>query len=253
MTWPPKIPTPRSHRNSAFCSPTSSIRSINNSSRQRRSPLSKAQNVNMDVTVPAWKLLAILMLTLSLSVSLREFMPVTMSQNQLNLIFRDLGNFSLTTLSTSSTAQSTSDGTTITTTNAPLLLVAEEGTNRSILMVHVGKAGGSTLRKAAKVICKTVKDPIDRRRPPLERSCSGKNSPVPSLVPLTGRLILDVYHLWGFNETLPPLVTTYLVTIRNPIERIVSTYRYENSSRIDETHNKSLLSSYLTCPPFCHT
>jgi Sulfotransferase family len=186
--------------------------SRNLSSNGIRRQLPNAQYLNREVTVPKWKLGTILMLTLCLGISMRELMSVVLSQGQFTLLLQDYANFSLpTTISI--------------TNNGKASVISDEGTNRSILLIHVGKAGGSTLRRVARIACKRVPDPRNSRLPPIQRSCSGKNALDQTAVPRTGKLIQDVFHMWAYNATLFPLVTTYLVTIRNPIERVISSFR----------------------------
>jgi Sulfotransferase family len=186
--------------------------------------------MNRDVTVPKWKLGTILMLTLFLGISLRELMPMVLSQGHLTLLLQDIENFSLP-----ATITVTKNGQLSTST------IRDDETSRRILLIHVGKAGGSTLRRVARVLCTRVSDPKNPKRPPIHRSCSGKNTLAQQSVPLTGKLIQDVFHMWAYNATLVPLVTTFLVTIRNPIERIISTFRYANKKVECESYRPQML------------
>ncbi|CAB9497396.1 expressed unknown protein [Seminavis robusta] len=197
------------------CSSNSGSSTIS-SGHGKRSRLSQvSQPLNTTLAVPAWKLATIIALTLCLGMSLRELLPVVMSQDQLTIFLNDL------------TTSTTTDGTGYHHVNQPQPIIHAEGTNRSILLIHVGKAAGSTLRRATKVLCKSFKDPRNPQKV-LHRSCCGKNTLDQRTVPLTGKLIQDVYHMWAYNDTIFPRVTTYLITVRNPIDRIISTYRYSH-------------------------
>ena len=94
--------------------------------------------------------------------------------------------------------------------------------DRDILLVHVGKTGGNTIRKHLSVLrCYKQFQYMGYKslRGVGDAKCV-KNST--SLARQTRTLI----HIWSDFPDAVGNATSYLVTLRNPIERAISSYRY---------------------------
>lgn len=75
---------------------------------------------------------------------------------------------------------------------------------RSIALVHVGKAGGMTIRY------NLARD---------KKYNSGQKLAVHTH---------SVFHMWDKNDTAMEEATTFVITLRNPIERVISSYRFSH-------------------------
>lgn len=95
---------------------------------------------------------------------------------------------------------------------APLIVTEE---NRSIVLVHVGKAGGTTIRN-------NIVDLNCYRASPEKRGCTRYYRNNLTLPVQT----LGVFHMWHVNEAELREATSFLVTLRNPVDRVISAYRY---------------------------
>eukprot|EP00934_Nitzschia_sp_Nitz4_P002683 Nitzschia sp. Nitz4//scaffold24_size164493//72654//73757//NITZ4_002327-RA/size164493-processed-gene-0.198-mRNA-1//1//CDS//3329544111//2673//frame0 len=93
--------------------------------------------------------------------------------------------------------------------------------NRTFVLVHVGKTGGETVRHTLQVTCQGRRNPVEKQKC---REWFSRHSE--SAISKNTRAILHCELLQ------PPIsmeeVTTFLWTIRNPIDRIVSWFHYMN-------------------------
>jgi Sulfotransferase family len=127
--------------------------------------------------------------------------------------------------------------------------------NRKILFVHVGKAGGETIKQITRVGCQSMRNP-QRRNECLQKLPSSHLS----------NHIYGYYHCYKIytlpklntspkkNKTTESLFNTYLFSVRHPVERIQSWYNYvhpnycsthyniENNTTKTKSSNKSGLS-----------
>ena len=49
-----------------------------------------------------------------------------------------------------------------------------------------------------------------------------------------------VFHMWDYNEEIAANATTFLVTLRNPVDRLISNYRYSHPANCVPTERKGL-------------
>jgi hypothetical protein len=90
-------------------------------------------------------------------------------------------------------------------------LEAHQNNNRSIVFIHVGKTGGLTLKKAIGLGCKDVGS-----GPTKERVCT-KQQHFSSDQKLVSQ-VDDMFHLYYHKPEAIQKATSYLITLRNPIE-----------------------------------
>jgi hypothetical protein len=92
--------------------------------------------------------------------------------------------------------------------------LSEDQRNETVLLIHIGKAGGSSIRSLVK-----KSKQIYRRSPRSPRRCD--------LSRVTGE-DKNVIHIWAHQDTYPNYYTQYLVPVRNPIDRLISAwFNYE--------------------------
>jgi hypothetical protein len=116
----------------------------------------------------------------------------------------------------------------------PKFLQADQR-NESVLFVHVGKAGGSSVRSLvnkSRQICRH--SPRSRRRCALSR--------------VTGELN-NVVHMWAHQDTYPNY-KQYLVPVRNPIDRLISWFNYER--HLFRVAGRQRIHSYLGRLIYCY-
>jgi hypothetical protein len=96
----------------------------------------------------------------------------------------------------------------------------------NILFVHVGKAGGITVEKASTVGC-LGKAPRTKPRPlKMINDCVDNKFPKKDGLVLPYKLN-KFMHMFSLNETeLSDPSNAFLFTLRNPVDRFVSAYRY---------------------------
>mmetsp|Transcript_14446 Transcript_14446/g.34958 ORF Transcript_14446/g.34958 Transcript_14446/m.34958 type:complete len:451 (+) Transcript_14446:114-1466(+) len=95
-------------------------------------------------------------------------------------------------------------------------------TLRRVLFVHIGKTGGETIRQTLRVACHM------RQNPNLQESCLAKFKNDPSLgkTPLNQKTIGTIHCLLMVPANALSKASTLLVSVRNPIERVISWFRY---------------------------
>ncbi|CAJ1939211.1 unnamed protein product [Cylindrotheca closterium] len=93
---------------------------------------------------------------------------------------------------------------------------------RRVLFVHIGKTGGETIRQTLRVACRM------RQNPSLQESCLQKFKNDPSLgkTPLNQQTIGTIHCLLMVPANALSKASTLLVSVRNPIERVISWFRY---------------------------
>jgi Sulfotransferase family len=101
--------------------------------------------------------------------------------------------------------------------------------NRTIALIHVGKAGGVSLRRMTVIFCKlffirkkkiNAPEVIARKT----RRCIDHKFPDPKAV--LAHQTKHYFHIESYDELELATATSFLVTLRNPVDRIISTYRY---------------------------
>jgi hypothetical protein len=97
--------------------------------------------------------------------------------------------------------------------------------NRTIGLVHVGKAGGSTLRKETAAHCQIIHAKAKANRTEKIQECMDKRFTADQKLALQTRYY---FHVHDFDDTLANRSTSFLVPIRNPVDRIISTYKYSH-------------------------
>ncbi|CAB9504913.1 expressed unknown protein [Seminavis robusta] len=93
---------------------------------------------------------------------------------------------------------------------------------RIITFVHVGKAGGMSLRDKLSLICRL---PLDHGQTPNEiRRCIDKKHP--NKRDLLGRQTQYYFHMWSYRQSYFRKSTSFLFVLRSPVDRVLSAYRY---------------------------
>ena len=118
------------------------------------------------------------------------------------------------------------------------LLPLLEQKERKIAFVHIGKAGGMTVRRSTALLCLLPRFKSDQTGN--EQRCLQKY-----FDPSDNKLSLQTrtyFHLWGYNEEQMQNATTFLVPLRNPVDRIISTFKY---SHPENCHNGTILSKVI--------
>ncbi len=97
-----------------------------------------------------------------------------------------------------------------------------KGHQRSLLLIHVGKTGGETVRHTLKITCRMRKNPIQ------QQTC-WDTFPKNATESFLSRHTIGILHC---DLLLPKnsleRATTLLWTLRNPLDRVVSWYHYMN-------------------------
>ncbi|CAB9500674.1 expressed unknown protein [Seminavis robusta] len=125
---------------------------------------------------------------------------------------------------------------------------AEVAQNRSIVLVHVGKAGGMTLRNTLAFPCATGRligsSPLEEQ----QEICTNKYQ-------LGQRLSLQtrsVFHVDDYDPVDMKKATTYLFTLRNPVERVISAYRFSHPDNCGYGNNTDDLMRGCTVIQYGH-
>jgi Sulfotransferase family len=100
--------------------------------------------------------------------------------------------------------------------------------NRTIALIHVGKAGGVSLRRMTIIYCKLffiqklnyTREKVARKT----QRCIDDKFPDPKAV--LAHQTKNYFHIESYDDTELATSTSFLVTLRNPVDRIISTYRY---------------------------
>jgi Sulfotransferase family len=88
--------------------------------------------------------------------------------------------------------------------------------NRSIAFVHVGKAGGMTIRTVTSLVCGVKSQ---------NTSCVNKRFPKNATL---SRQVKYYLHVFGYRPDQLKHATSFLVALRNPVDRIISAYRFSH-------------------------
>lgn len=110
----------------------------------------------------------------------------------------------------------------------------QRATSRRVLFVHIGKTGGETIRQTLRVACRM------RQNPTLQESCLNKFQNDPSLgqTPLNLQTIGTIHCLLMVPSNALVKATTLLVSVRNPIERVISWFRYLHPANCNPSVDK---------------
>ena len=95
--------------------------------------------------------------------------------------------------------------------------------NRTITLVHVGKAGGLTIKASTSLYCRL---PRGRRKPEeIEKYIKRRFNDANNTLALQ---LKGYFHMWAYDEEELQQSTSFLFTLRNPVDRIISAYRYSH-------------------------
>lgn len=144
-------------------------------------------------------------------------------------------------------AETLKNSTTTPTTSTVSALPPLEQNNRMIAIVHIGKNGGSTLRDFSAIDCM-----INKNNPPAanmtkaeikmrEKRCIDRRFREDQKLAIQTQ---SVFHMWAYDEEAIASSTSFLIPIRNPVERIISTYRYSHPANCN---NESRLHGPYGC------
>ena len=114
---------------------------------------------------------------------------------------------------------------------SPVIL---EPKDRIITLVHIGKAGGVSLRRLTVIYCKLFfrnKRWADTRVERI-RTCIEKHFPDRQAV--LSHQTQHYFHIEEYRTEELEESTSFLVTLRNPVDRIISTYRYSHPGNCNE-------------------
>jgi hypothetical protein len=108
-----------------------------------------------------------------------------------------------------------------------------ERNQRTIVLIHVGKTGGETVRHTLKITCRMRKNPVQQKI--CKKSFANKSESALSRHTI-GTLHCDLLLP---NDCLER-ATTLLWTLRNPLDRVVSWFQYMNPANcrpLDDYHS----------------
>jgi hypothetical protein len=98
--------------------------------------------------------------------------------------------------------------------------------NRSIVLIHVGKTGGMTIRQNLAHSCSLVDLPgTPRKQDRLRQKCRDRMNANNTGLSLQTQA---VFHNKDYNSTAVKEATTFVITLRNPIDRFHSVYRFSH-------------------------
>lgn len=96
--------------------------------------------------------------------------------------------------------------------------------NRTIILTHVGKAGGLTLRRATSLICRQNSRARNRTEDETRGCVEHHFSPNATL----SRQVKHYFHMFAYHEEELKHSTSFLFPLRNPVDRAISSYRYSH-------------------------
>mgnify|MGYP005856585679 CR=1 FL=1 len=113
--------------------------------------------------------------------------------------------------------------------------------NRTITFVHVGKAGGMTLRRATSLRCrlrtKETRNQTDAELEPCMMQLFSPNATLP-------RQVRHYFHMYAYQQEQLERSTSFLFVLRNPVDRIISTYRYSHPENCPQNKSISATTSW---------
>ncbi|CAB9522968.1 expressed unknown protein [Seminavis robusta] len=93
--------------------------------------------------------------------------------------------------------------------------------NRTIAFVHLGKAGGMTVRSSTSLACRLAANSTEAFR----TACIDKHF-LPNAT--LSRQVNYYFHMHAYNKSELEGATSYLFVLRHPVERVISAYRYSH-------------------------
>ena len=115
---------------------------------------------------------------------------------------------------------------------------------RIITLVHVGKAGGMSLRQT------TASDECRLKATSTTTTRTFKQCTPPPPNATLARAIQHYMHMYSFNTTELEQSTSFLVLLRNPVDRIVSSFRYSHPLNCNQARYHSPLASMRVTRPW---
>jgi hypothetical protein len=107
-----------------------------------------------------------------------------------------------------------------------------EEKNRTIALVHIGKAGGMTLRSSTAVFCKQA---FNHLKDEEEKAKKYNDCVQKKFSHLGNKLSLETnqyFHMWAYNESaLAQYATSFVLPVRNPVDRVISTFKYSHPGK----------------------
>jgi len=104
---------------------------------------------------------------------------------------------------------------------------------RTILFAHVGKTGGMTLRQYTSLKCRLPRDPEVPEK--LIQSCIHRYFREGDVL---ARQTTGYLHMWSVDPNELEHSTSFLMTLRNPVDRIISAYRYSHPNNCNRKNKK---------------
>ena len=98
-----------------------------------------------------------------------------------------------------------------------------EHKERVITLVHIGKAGGMTVRGSTSLLCRL--SPTRYDTPEKVQRCIQNFLPPHNVL---DRAVQHYFHMYAFELAELANSTSFLVTIRNPVDRVISNFRYSH-------------------------
>lgn len=96
--------------------------------------------------------------------------------------------------------------------------------NRTIALVHVGKAGGITIRESTSLVC-TVNN---------KETCMNNRFSPEAVLPRQLKFPIHMAAIYPKGDDNLEITTSFLVTLRDPVQRIISTYRYSHPGNCND-------------------
>lgn len=113
--------------------------------------------------------------------------------------------------------------------------------NRTIAMIHVGKAGGTSLRSLTRIRCSEVSRGQMKKTKKDIDACMNEVFANDTVLPNSVRYYMHWAHIYNASEIED--ATSFLFTVRNPVDRIISAYKYQHPVLC----NRNVGSSSLGC------
>ncbi|CAB9509631.1 expressed unknown protein [Seminavis robusta] len=123
----------------------------------------------------------------------------------------------------------------------PTSIVIPHNPNRTITLVHVGKAGGVSLRRMTVIFCKLF---FTRKKHYTPETVARKFEKCVDLQfansTALAHLTKHYFHLEEYSTQELEESTSFLVTLRNPVDRIISAYRFSHPGNCNDGNRNEI-------------